>query len=393
MDVTVKAVEVTAKMQPVRTISGPSLGRIPANSNRFLNPERRSVSPRPRPHGSERAPSPGPSLPPSPEADAVLSSPSISKRFKLTGEIVYKGLASTVFLGIERLSALQVVVKVLLKAGFSSSEEQQNAEREIQIHTNIAQHKNIVYLLATEETDTAMLLVMPYTPHRDLWELVKFSKTYCEREVRKCAAQMLVALRHVHNAGIAHCDVKPHNFLLFRSHGVYTAELCDFGLACECTATERIPYTGLRGTSGWYSPEILAGREYGQKVDVFGVGLIIFRMLGGYEPFMPPSGITEVEFDDSCWCHISAPCRDLIARLLAKDPDDRISAAEACDHPWIAGDDPPEPTEAQLKELTEFGPAPREDICFWRPEEVPEYTKQNSFVIDSKVLEELLNGV
>lgn len=327
-----------------------------------------------------------------PESEAVLAS-DFAKRFALTGTVVYRGLASTVFLGIEKDTSLQVVIKVLLKANFNTEEERRNAVDEIRIHSDMPPHRNVVHLLATEETEAAMLLVMPYTPHGDLWSLARFSQTYCETEVQNCAAQMLCGLRHVHEVGIVHTDVKPHNFLLFRATGKFSVQLCDFGLASRIKA-ESLQNHGVRGTSGWYSPEMLRGLDYGQAVDVFGVGLILFRMLGGYEPFMPPAAFKEpVEFDDSCWCHISAPCRDLITKLLALDPKKRITAADACQHEWIAGPPPPQPTEEQLQTLCEFGPPPREDIHFWHPGEVPEHGRQNSFAGLEAVVQESRRSV
>lgn len=315
-----------------------------------------------------------------PESQAIRDS-SLAGRFALTGTVVYRGLASSVFLGIERDTGLQVVIKVLLKAGWIGEEERRNAVDEIQIHSDMPPHRNVVHLLATEETAAAMLLVMPYTPHGDLWTLIRFSHTYCEQEVQHCASQMLAALRHVHSVGIVHTDVKPHNFLLFRAVGKYSVQLCDFGLATRIEKEGTLPNHGIRGTSGWYSPEMLAGKDYGQPLDLFGVGLVLFRMLGGYEPFMPCSQFQEpVEFDDSCWCHIGELCRDLISRLLLLDPQKRITAAEACEHPWISGPPPPLPTADQLAAIAEAGPPPREDIHFWTPDDVPAHGRQNSFV-------------
>lgn len=324
------------------------------------------------------------------EGQAILASP-LANRFAITGKEVYRGMASTVFLGIEMSSRLQVVIKVLLKANFTS-EEARNAVNEIQIHTDMPPHRNVVHLLATEETDAAMLLVMPYTPHGDLWSLVRHSVTYCEEQAQNCASQMLQGLRHVHAAKIVHTDIKPHNFLLFRAGGNYSVQLCDFGLATRLEREEALPNHGVRGTSGWYSPEMLAGKDYTHALDLFGVGLILFRMLGGYEPFMPCSLFVEpVEFDDSCWIHISEPCRDLITKLLILDPAKRITAAEACEHPWVSGPPPPRPTQEQMEALCEWGPPPREDMIFWSPEDVPAHGRQNSFA-GEKEWQELVGG-
>lgn len=288
----------------------------------------------------------------------------IVERFILTGSVVYRGLASTVFLGIEKATRIQVAIKVLLKVNMSQ-DELRNARAEAEIHAGLPPHRDVLCLLAAEETDSAILFVMPYTSHGDLWSITKYSQTYCERQVRNVAAQMLASLRHIHAAGIAHCDVKPQNFLLRQFDNKYCVQLCDFGLAAKVEKGSTLPHQGLRGSSGWLSPEMHGRRSYGQEVDLFSAGLILFRMLGGYEPFYPPTKFSQmVEFDETCWCHITASCKDLLVRLLCVDPAKRITAADACDHPWISGSPPSEPTEEQLRSLSEYGALPRTDVVF-----------------------------
>lgn len=255
-----------------------------------------------------------------------------------------------------------------MKSRFENQHEQQRALEEVQIHSGIGAHPNVARLLAAEETSRAILLVTPYTPCGDLWELTRYGKTYCEGEVRNAASQMLSALHHIHTqCDLVHADIKPHNFLLFRTDGRFIVQLCDFGLAQRPdTPGGVITFRGLRGTSGWIPPELLLGMDYGFAVDLFPIGLILFRMLSGYAPFDPPSSCTKhkVEFDDMYWCHVTAPGLDLVERLLSANPADRGTAQEVCRHEWFAGP-PPAPSAEQLKALTRFGPAPSTDVLFW----------------------------
>jgi len=316
------------------------------------------------------------------EQEAVQCSDVIAKRFSLTEQVVYRGLASTIFHGLDRGSFLQVAVKVLMKRSFDSDGEYRNALAEVELHAAIPANPNIIRLLASEETADAILLVTPYTPHGDLWNLTSFGQTYCEAEVRLCAAQMLAALRHLHSVcGVVHCDVKPHNFLLFRSQGRYSVQLIDFGLAEMPGASGVVVWHGVRGTSGWYAPEMLAHEDYSFTVDLFGIGLIIFRMLGGYHPFDPPSAFRRgADFDERCWCHVGPLCRQFIGKLLSIAPVERGTSAEACAHAWASGPPPPDPTAEQLKLLSTYGPPPSTDVKFWPPGEVPEPHLCNSYL-------------
>lgn len=316
------------------------------------------------------------------EQEVILASQQVSLNYCLTDKLIYRGLASTIFLAVENGEALQVGIKVLMKQNFDSEQERKSALAEVAIHSALPPHPNVIRLLAAEETADALLLVTPYTPHGDLWDLVRYGDTYCEKEVRNCTAQMLFAVRHLHAlCGLIHADIKPHNFLLFRHFKQHCVQLCDFGLAERPEdASGMVRFNMVRGTSGWFSPEMLWHRDYSFPIDLFGVGLIMFRMLGGYMPFDPPSRFEEVvDYDERCWCHVSGLCKSLISRLLSLDPAVRGSASEVCEHEWIRGPEPPPPRPEQLEALTQFGPPPKFDIRFWPAGQVPEPHRCNSF--------------
>jgi len=226
--------------------------------------------------------------------------------------------------------------------------------------------------------------VTPFTPHGDLWDLTRYGQTYCELQVRNCTAQILAALAHIHTkCGVVHGDIKPQNFLLFRHRKRYSMQLCDFGLAERPEAADGglVAFHGVRGTSGWLAPEMLAHRDYGVALDLFATGLIVFRMLGGYPPFDPPSNFSDtVDFDERCWCHVGPLCRQIIVQLLNLDPICRGTAAELSNHEWVSGLPPIEPTEEQLKQLSAFGPPPATDVLFWHAGEVPNPHLCNSYV-------------
>mmetsp|Transcript_119979 Transcript_119979/g.373670 ORF Transcript_119979/g.373670 Transcript_119979/m.373670 type:complete len:344 (-) Transcript_119979:12-1043(-) len=320
----------------------------------------------------------------------------LAQSYALTQQVIYRGLASAIFLAVERGSLLQVGVKVIMKAGLDTEQELAQALSEMKLHAAIPPHPNIIRLLAAEETPKAIILVTPYTPHGDLWQLICFGKTYCETEVRNCAGQIFAALGHLHAAcGLIHGDIKPQNFLLFQVDGRHSVQLCDMGLA------ERpdhpggtVAFHGLRGTSGWFSPEMLANQDYGQAIDLFSVGLILFRMLGGYAPFDPPSRFTEpAEFDDRYWCHVTPACRRLLAQLLCFEPAERRTAPDVCRHEWFAEPTLAEPTEEQLAALRRFGPPPDTTTLFWPPVKVPGQERSRSYANLQDLVVEMEDGM
>lgn len=303
----------------------------------------------------------------------VVRRSSLKTRYELTGHLIYRGLGSTIFLAMERGTFVQVGVKVIQKHRLDA-QELRMALAEVDIHSSVPPHPNVVGVMGSETVGEAILLATPYAQHGDLWSLIQYGKTYCEIEVRNCLAQMVASLRHVHNFGIVHGDVKPQNYLLYLVDGRYCAKLCDFGLADRpCPATGMVPFRGVRGTSGWFAPEMLAHEDYSYVMDLFACGLIAFRMLGGYPAFDPPSRFQDaVEFDESCWCHVSQGARGFIQRLLTLEPTNRGTAQSASEHEWIAGPPPPQPTARQLESLSAFGPPPCQDVMFWSTCLIPE---------------------
>eukprot|EP00931_Biecheleriopsis_adriatica_P097537 TRINITY_DN71345_c0_g1_i1.p1 TRINITY_DN71345_c0_g1~~TRINITY_DN71345_c0_g1_i1.p1 ORF type:complete len:346 (+),score=63.56 TRINITY_DN71345_c0_g1_i1:199-1236(+) len=314
------------------------------------------------------------------EREAIQQS-QITKRFVLRDQVIYRGLASTIFLGVEKDTLLQVGIKAVMKDRLESEDEKRQSLREVQLHAAIPPHANVLQLLAAEETPSAILLVTPYTPHGDLWELMRYGQTYCEQEVRNCAGQLLSALFHIHSVcDLIHGDIKPHNWLLFRVDGTHVVQLCDFGLAEHPDRPGgTITFRGLRGTSGWFAPEMLDHIDYGHAVDLFGVGLILFRLLGGYPPFDPPSHFTAIEFDERYWCHTTMPCRQLLAQLLSLQAADRGTAQSCFTHEWLSGPAPPEPSADKLQQLTAYGAPPSTHVLFWPPAELPGKERQKSY--------------
>ena len=118
-------------------------------------------------------------------------------------------------------------------------------------------------------------------------------------------------------------------------------KLVDFGLAKIIGPSETAQ--DAFGTLGYVAPEVLKKQPYTFSCDVWSFGCIIYALLSGSLPFDHESQKEIIRmtleqklvFDLPCWDNLSSTCKDLISKLLQKDPKQRISLDEALNHVWF----------------------------------------------------------
>lgn len=146
------------------------------------------------------------------------------------------------------------------------------------------------------------------------------------------------AIAHCHHLGVAHRDVKPDNILFNDSNEL---KLADFG-SDECFRESHL-MSGVVGTPYYVAPEVLAGRDYSEKVDIWSAGVIMYIMLVGVPPFYGDSA-TEIfeamlranlRFPTRTFHSVSPAAKELIRRMLCKDISRRFSAEQVLRHPWM----------------------------------------------------------
>ena len=131
-------------------------------------------------------------------------------------------------------------------------------------------------------------------------------------------------------------DIKPENIMYGEGHEI---KLIDFGFAIP----KKKGSMDIAGTPYYIAPEVLTG-NYGTECDIWSLGVCIYQLLSGKMPF---DGNSQDEVFDKIQSgkfhmpgHFSDDCKDLLNRMICLDPQKRITAREAIDHPWIKkGDD------------------------------------------------------
>lgn len=171
----------------------------------------------------------------------------------------------------------------------------------------------------------------------------------------------------MHASRIAHCDLKPDNFLFLNEKMDSPLKIIDFGMSKH--VKRRKHFTSLSGTLDYIAPEVL-DRKYSEHCDIWSFGVIMFVMLFGYPPFYANNdedikrkikkGFTNVTkkgygayFPAAIPCSDSA--KDLISKCLCMDQSQRLAAREVCEHSFFFGGASEKPMVANvLENLKEF---------------------------------------
>eukprot|EP00756_Hemistasia_phaeocysticola_P034639 Hpha_TRINITY_DN16534_c0_g1::TRINITY_DN16534_c0_g1_i1::g.133545::m.133545 len=168
---------------------------------------------------------------------------------------------------------------------------------------------------------------------------------WSERKVRLVAMDLVSAVFHLHQKGVAHRDIKPQNCLLRRNGEVV---LCDFG-ASEKASEKNDTTRRTAGTPFFHPPEATSGQQFGTKAqDAWGLGVTLYLLLHGEVPF--GSGAKNgVELQERMMndelvsvAQLSPGCRDFLERTLEKNITARMGVRGMRHHPWLMGNKAPQ---------------------------------------------------
>jgi len=202
-------------------------------------------------------------------------------------------------------------------------------------------HNNIVdYMDSYVLDDRQLWVVMEYmnggclTDILEQFEDVKLS----EVQIAFCCRETLRALSYIHSLHRIHRDIKSDNILLNTEGQV---KLADFGYAAQLTQKQQKRNTVV-GTPYWMAPELIRGHDYGTKVDIWSLGIMLMEMVEGEPPYMefPPlralflittKGIPPLK-EPQKW---SSDLNDFFNKCLEKDVEKRPEANELLKHPFM----------------------------------------------------------
>lgn len=143
-------------------------------------------------------------------------------------------------------------------------------------------HPNVVKLYEIFDEGNVLYLVMELMNGGELFDRIVEKEAYSEKEAADTIRPIVDSIRYCHENGIIHRDLKPENLLYDSSDENGTIKISDFGLA---RFVQNELATTACGTPGYVAPEIIEGKGYGQEVDYWSIGIILYIMLCGFPPF------------------------------------------------------------------------------------------------------------
>ncbi|KAJ3317091.1 spindle assembly checkpoint kinase, partial [Boothiomyces sp. JEL0866] len=155
-----------------------------------------------------------------------------------------------------------------------------------------------------------------------------------EETTSKYILQMAKALSYLHQKNVIHRDIKPENLLLGMNGEL---KIADFGWSVHAPNSRR---TTMCGTLDYLPPEMVEGRDHSKDVDLWSLGVLCYEFLVGVPPFEDQTSHKatyrriakiDLKFPD----YLSAEAKDLIRRLLVKEPEKRLRLSGVMSHEFI----------------------------------------------------------
>ncbi|CAK4072018.1 unnamed protein product [Aphanomyces euteiches] len=253
----------------------------------------------------------------------------------LLGKVVGVGTFGKVRIATHKVSAQVVAIKTYERSRTKDASQWKRIQHEAKLMEKL-DHPYIIRLHETIETPTKLHIVMENVSSDvgNLCEFVKRHKRLSESDAGHVFIQIVSAVIHMHSMHVIHRDIKLENILLDR-YG--NTKLVDFGFSAVQSATK--PFSTFCGTPCYMAPEIIHRKTYwGQPVDVWSLGVLLFAMLCGFFPFRARNyndlyrKILKGHFDFPP--HVSHDAQTLIRGMLEADPTKRLKLHDVRAHAW-----------------------------------------------------------
>jgi len=235
-------------------------------------------------------------------------------------------------------------------------------EQEVKILGKLSGHPNILHYEDCWMDQKNFYVLTSLCTGGELFDKIKELRSFKERDAAEVMRTILDAMKYCHERNIVHRDLKPEN-IVYRDAHHEELVIIDFGDAKE--VEEHSQHDDFVGTAFYLAPEAIRTREGWElkKSDMWTIGVIAYVLVTGRPPFWGRENKEiirkivrgNVRFPSTI--KLTDNCKEFILSLLKKNPNDRLSAAEALKHQWITGEAHSDIGEDVLHSLATFGTA------------------------------------
>ncbi len=245
-----------------------------------------------------------------------------------------RGGMGAVYAGRHVDTGEQAAIKVLSETLATDPRFRERFRGEVETLKRL-RHKNIVTLQGYGEEEGYSYFVMELVEGQSLDDQLQEGRQFTWQEVAEIGIQTAAALKHAHNHGVIHRDLKPGNLLLQQDG---TVKLTDFGIAKFFGGSSLTLAGSMIGTPDFMSPEQTEGSSVTPRSDLYSLGCVLYTLLAGTPPFHGGSMtavIDRVRTQPPKPVRFIAPQTPdeldrIISELLKKNPQDRIAPARWC---------------------------------------------------------------
>ena len=262
------------------------------------------------------------------------------KKVKFLGE----GSFAAVYSVENRITGEVRAMKIINKNPNCSIDDDKEIFNEINILRTM-DHPNILKIFEFYSNKESYSIVTELCSGGELFQEIIDKGPFNEKYCSYVMYQIFSAINYLHKLNIIHRDLKPENILIVKKdkNKFPYIKICDFGTSKIFSKNSL--QNQLVGSSYYIAPEILNGKNYNEKCDIWSCGVILYILLSGRPPFIGKDeneiaeNVKKGNYDltQSPFHMISNEAKDLIKNCLNIDPKKRISAENALNHNWIKG--------------------------------------------------------
>mmetsp|Transcript_7052 Transcript_7052/g.20038 ORF Transcript_7052/g.20038 Transcript_7052/m.20038 type:complete len:603 (-) Transcript_7052:10-1818(-) len=268
----------------------------------------------------------------------------ISKRYDINTKEIGSGGYGKVFVARDReMQNRTVAIKKVLVLDESK-------KKAFQKEANIMKqldHPNICKLLETYEQGRFMFFVMEYCEGREVFDRIMDHGQIEEKTTADIVRQCASALKYAHDKGIAHRDMKPENICFCSADPKDNRiKVIDWGLGFYFGQARM---SSAVGSLTYAAPEVLESKEvegYSSACDLWSLGVVSYVMLCGKPPFwgapqdhLRNAAAEKYPMKSGPWATMPEEAISFVRQLLKANPEERMTCADATEHPWLKSED------------------------------------------------------